>query len=514
MKKSIILSLFLLLVLTTISPQTFFASVDRKLQDEVIYMIMVDRFNNGDKSNDKDANINDPLAYHGGDFKGITEKLDYMKEMGFTAIWLTPIFENMDKGYHGYWIKDFYKTNEHFGSMEDFKTLVDEAHKRDIKVILDFVVNHVGPNHEWLNDPSKKDWFHENKTISNWNDQQEVETGWLYDLPDLNQDNPAVSKYLLDAAKWWIQETDIDGYRLDTVKHVPKDFWTEFSAEVKSVKKSFFLIGEVWHDNPNVIVSYQDTGIDGFMDFSQNDALQTAFEKSNQSLGWLFSNNDRNNKLFKRPELLGQFIDNHDMQRFTNLAIQNNQDPVARLKLGLSYLFTAPGIPIIYYGTEIALDGGNDPDNRRMMNFEADDELIEYIKQLGAIRQQQLPLTRGEMELLVDDAGLTVFKRTYDDETIIVAINNTSEEQSVVLEEIEKVNELQGLLAGELVRLDEDGYTIQLESGQSEIYKQVKNQVDNRLPLTVLIGSIILLLVILLIWFQRSKQKKSKKLSI
>ncbi|SDN09785.1 alpha-amylase [Psychrobacillus sp. OK028] len=510
MKKSVILILLFILILTTVSPQTSFASGDRKLQDEVIYMIMVDRFNNGDPSNDQDANINDPLAYHGGDFKGITEKLDYIKDMGFTAIWLTPIFENMDKGYHGYWIKDFYKTNEYFGSIEEFKKLVDEAHKRDIKVILDFVVNHVGPNHEWVNDPAKKDWFHENKSISNWNDQQEVETGWLYDLPDLNQDNPAVSKYLLDAATWWIQETDVDGYRLDTVKHVPKDFWTEFSAGVKSVKDSFFLIGEVWHDNPNVIVSYQDTGIDGFMDFSQNGSLRTAFEKSNQSLGWLFSNNERNHKLFKRPELLGQFIDNHDMQRFTNLAIQNNQDPVARLKLALSYLYTAPGIPIIYYGTEIALDGGNDPDNRRMMNFEADDELIEYIKQLGAIRQQQLPLTRGEMELLVDNAGMTVYKRTYEDETIIIAINNTSEKQSVVLEEIEKGTELQGFLTGGVVKSDEVGYMIQLESGQAEIYKQVKNPVDNQLPSTILIGSIILLLVILLIWFQRSKQKNSK----
>jgi len=313
------------------------------MQDEVIYMMMVDRFNNGDTSNDQDANINDPLAYHGGDFKGITEKLDYIKEMGFTAIWLTPIFENMDKGYHGYWIKDFYQTNTYFGSIEEFKTLVEEAHKRDIKVILDFVVNHVGPKHDWLNDPAKNNWFHDNKSISNWNDQEEVETGWLYDLPDLDQDNPEVSKYLLDAAKWWIQETDIDGYRLDTVKHVPKEFWNDFSREVKSVKDSFFLIGEVWHDNPNVIVEYQGTGIDGFMDFSQNASLRTAFEKSNQSLGWLFSNNERNNNLFDRPELLGQFIDNHDMQRFTNLAIQNNQDPISQLKLGLTYMYTAPG---------------------------------------------------------------------------------------------------------------------------------------------------------------------------
>lgn len=508
MKKRVSLTVLLLLVWTLISPQPSLANAERKMQDEVIYMIMVDRFNNGDTSNDKDANIADPLAYHGGDFKGIIEKLDYIDEMGFTAIWLTPIFENMDKGYHGYWIKDFYKTNEYFGSMDEFKTLVKEAHKRDIKVILDFVVNHVGPNHEWLNDPTKKDWFHANKSISNWNDPVEVEKGWLYDLPDLNQTNPNVNKYLLDAAKWWIQETDIDGYRLDTVKHVPKDFWDDFSTEVKSVKEPFFLIGEVWHDNPNVVVGYQDTGIDGFMDFSQNESLQTAFIKSDQSLGWLFSNNERNNKLFDRPELLGQFIDNHDMPRFTNLVIQNNQDPITQLKLSLTYMYTAPGIPIIYYGTEIALDGSNDPDNRRMMNFESDVELMEYIKQLGAIRQQQLPLTRGEMELLTDEAGLTVYKRTFQDETIVVAINNTSEKQSVLLEEeIDKGIELQGLLTGELVKSDVDGYAIHLESGQSEIYKMVKEQKDKHLSLSILIGCFVLLLFILFIWFNQAKRK-------
>ena len=336
-----------------------------------------------------------------------------------------------------------------------------------------------------------------------------MENGWLYDLPDLDQENPTTSKYLIDAAKWWIQETDIDGYRLDTVKHVPKEFWNDFSAKVKSVKESFFLIGEVWHDNPNIVVSYQDTGIDGFMDFSLNESLRKAFEKSNQSLGWLFSNNERNNKLFDRPELLGQFIDNHDMQRFTNLAIQNNQDPITQLKLGLTYMFTAPGIPIIYYGTEIALDGGNDPDNRRMMNFEADDELTEFVKKLGAVRQQQLPLTRGEMELLVDEAGLTVYKRTYADETVVVAINNTSEAKKVTLEEdLEKGKQFKGLLAGELVRSgkDEDSYMIHLESGQSEIYELVNQKSENRLVLSILIGIGIILLIILFIQFKRLRK--------
>ena len=286
---------------------------------------------------------------------------------------------------HGYWTKDFYKTNEYFGSMDEFKSLVEEAHARDIKIILDFVVNHVGPNHEWLYDSSKEDWFHPNKPISNWSDQQEVENGWLYDLPDLNQENPEVAAYLIDAAKWWIKETDIDGFRLDTVKHVPKNYWDEFATAVKEEKKDFYLIGEVWHDNPQVIAAYEETGIDGFFDFSQNGSLRTAFEKSNQSLGWLFSNMERNEKIFDRPHLLGQFIDNHDMSRFSHLVRNQKEDPIKQLKLSLTFMYTAPGLPFVYYGTEMAMDGGDDPDNRHMMDFDTKDNVVDYISKLGLL---------------------------------------------------------------------------------------------------------------------------------
>ncbi|WP_391209424.1 alpha-amylase family glycosyl hydrolase [Psychrobacillus sp. L4] len=492
MKKSVSILVLITLLLISSIPLLAAEKEERKMQDEVIYSIMVDRFNNGDVNNDKDTNPNDPKTYHGGDFKGITEKLDYLKDMGFTSIWLTPIFENMENGYHGYWIKDFYKTNEHFGTIEEFKTLVKEAHNRDMKVILDFVVNHVGPGHEWLSDPTKEEWFHEKKPISNWNDQEEVENGWLYDLPDLNQDNPDTRKYLLDAAKWWIKETDIDGYRLDTVKHVPKEFWTDFSVAVKSEKDSFYLLGEVWHDNPNVVIGYQDTGIDGFMDFSQNDSLRTAFEKSDKSLGWLFSNAARNEKLYHRPELLGQFLDNHDMVRFANLSIKNKQDPVTRWKQGLSYLYTTPGIPIIYYGTEIAMSGGEDPDNRKFMNFNADKDLIHFITKLGAIRQQLLSLTRGDMELLYEEAGMAIFKRTYRDETVVVAINNTSEMQKVVLEvKFEKNKELRGLIGGELINSKGNKYSIVLDGEQSEIYLLADKSAINWFYIGIFLASLV-----------------------
>src|SRR5574342_229443 len=238
MKKTILMFITFLLF-SSLPAKAAVKKENRLWQDESFYSIMIDRFNNGDITNDVDVNAKDPLAYHGGDFQGIIDRLDYIKDMGFTAIWLTPVFDNVDKGYHGYWINDFYKTEEHFGSVDKFKELVKEAHKRDIKIILDFVVNHVAPDHEWVNDPAKKNWFHEKQDIIDWNDQNQMENNWLYGLPDLAQENPETRKYLLDAAKWWIEETDIDGYRLDTVRHVPVDFWSEFSKEVKSVKKDF-----------------------------------------------------------------------------------------------------------------------------------------------------------------------------------------------------------------------------------------------------------------------------------
>ncbi len=461
--------LIFVLLLSVTTPAS--AKTERTWQDERVYFIMVDRFNNGNPKNDYEVNVHDPKAYHGGDLQGIIDKLDYIKEMGFTAIWLTPIFANEKGGYHGYWIEDFYKVEEHFGTLDDFKRLVKEAHKRDMKVILDFVVNHTGYNHPWLNDPAKKDWFHEKKDIFNWANQQEVENGWLFGLPDLAQENPEVKAYLLDVAKWRIQETDIDGYRLDTVKHVPKWFWDEFSKEVKSVKQDFFLLGEVWHDDPRYVAEYGKHGIDALIDFPFYKEASAIFSNVDQSLEPLYNVWKRNEAFYERPYLLGTFLDNHDTVRFTRLALQNRINPVTRLKLGLTYLFSAPGIPIMYYGTEIALDGGEDPDNRRLMNFRTDKELIDYVTKLGELREKLPSLRRGDFELLYEKDGMALFKRTYKNETTVIAINNTSKTQKVTLDdELEQGKELRGLLAGDLVRSKDGKYDIILDRETAEIY--------------------------------------------
>ncbi|HEY4553692.1 MAG TPA: alpha-amylase family glycosyl hydrolase [Bacillaceae bacterium] len=456
-----------------LAPHASAEEENRFWQDEIIYFIMVDRFHNGDTSNDYAVDPHNPGSYHGGDFAGIAEKLDEIKDMGFTAIWLTPIFDNENGGYHGYWINDFYNTEEHFGTLEEFKALVQEAHERDIKVILDFVVNHVGVNHPWQNDPNKESWFHPAKEVVRWNSIRDLENGWIYGLPDLAQENPDVKKYLMDAAKWWIEETDIDGYRLDTVKHVPVEFWKEFSKEVKSVKKDFFLLGEVWFERPEQIARYDETGIDVFADFPLNKPLRDVFYKPDRSLASLFGMWEKNKEVYRNPELLGAFIDNHDMKRFVSGMPADEEKRAVRWKLALAYLYGQPEIPIIYYGSEIAMDGADDPDNRRMMEFNIDHEVRGYIAKLGAIRQKEKALTRGTMKLLHEAEGMAVFKREYKGETVVVAINNSSERREVSLPTAELGNRevLRSLLAMGDIKQAKGNIQISLEAESADMYK-------------------------------------------
>ncbi|MFC7371762.1 alpha-amylase family glycosyl hydrolase [Fictibacillus iocasae] len=404
---------------------------DRSWQDESIYFIMIDRFHNGDLSNDYEVNTEDPYAYHGGDIKGITKKLDYIKKLGSTVIWLTPVVKNEEKGYHGYWTEDFYKVEEHFGNLDDMKELVSEAHKRDMKVILDLVVNHTGYKTRWLTQTDKKDWFHEQQEIYDYQDQEQVENGWLSGLPDFNHENPEVREYLLDVAVYWIKETDIDGYRLDTVKHVPKTFWTDFAKAVREAKSDFYLLGEVWHDNPEYIAGYSEAGIGSFVDYPLYNEMTLAFSESGQPLSELASVWDRNKYYYSKPYEMGNFLDNHDNIRFTRQAILNNEDPKKRLRLALTYLYTAPGIPILYQGTEHSMDGGEDPDNRHMMTFPKDDDMEAFTREIAKLRQESLALRRGSYQMVYEDGPIAVFKREYKEEIVYIAYNNSEKKSEI-----------------------------------------------------------------------------------
>ncbi|MEI5906503.1 alpha-amylase family glycosyl hydrolase [Bacillus spongiae] len=474
---------------------------ERKWQDETMYYVMVDRFLNGDNTNDYEVNIKDLNAYQGGDFKGVLSQLDYIKDMGFTSIGISPVFDNDEGGYHGYWVTDFYNTEEHFGTLDDFKQLVEEAHKRDLKVVLDFVVNSVGPNHSWFSAPEKSDWIRGEELVANEKDN----------LNNLNTENPEVQAYILDAAKWWIEQTDIDGYRLDAIQQVTPAFWEEFSREVKSVKDNFYLLGEIDNTDPSSIGKYTDMGIDGFLDYPQSEELRNVFKTYDISTDELPNFWEVNQENYRDPYVMGTFIDNKDMSRFTMFAADENQFPPTRWKQAFTYMYTVPGIPISYYGSEIALNGGESPENRKIMNFKTEKELIDHISLLGELRQKLPALTRGSIETISSNEGMLVYKRQYQDETIIVAINDSSETKSVKVDAnlFEEGKELRGLLAGDIVKNDKGEFDIVLDRETSEIYAVADERGLNMGLILSLVT--VYVLFILFIYFVRKKSKENKQ---
>lgn len=387
---------------------------------DLIYFVLTDRYKDGSSKNNQfeDTRKSDPKAYHGGDFVGLTQSLDYIKTLGATAIWITPVVSNQAYGYHGYWAVDFENVDPHLGTLTELQTLVSEAHKRDMKVILDYVVNHTGPTSPWLNDPEKKLWFHEKRDITNWSNQAQVENNWLMGLPDLNTENPEVKAYFLQNAKDWIEKTGIDGMRLDTMRHVPKSFWKEFSSSIKATYPNFYLLGEVWNDNVRYLQLYNDDGIDGLTDYSLYKGITGTFSPSGSSSATANAVNKA--KFFKNPGLNGIFIDNHDNPRYITTYGK------AYTKQALAFLMTYPSIPVIYYGTEIGLEGRGDPDNRRDMDWEVaqtGNDMSNYYQKLLNIRQQNLATTKGTLTVLKTSKDLLVYKLMLEDKGLLVVMN-------------------------------------------------------------------------------------------
>ncbi|PGV47984.1 alpha-amlyase [Bacillus sp. AFS037270] len=498
--KKITLLLLTFLLCSSLPAHAEIKKENRLWQDESIYSLMIDRFNDGDIKNDLDVNAKDPLAYNGGDFQGIIDKLDYIHEMGFTAIRLTPIFDNTKNGYHGYWVKDFYKTDEHFGTIKTFQKLVKEAHKRKMKVIIDFVANNTAADHPWVSDPSKKNWYHPKQNMDNGT------KSWVDGLPDLNQDNPEVNKYLIDAAKWWINKTNIDGYSLPEVNQVPLSFWTDFSKAVKKEKKDFLLMGVPTENASIDAARYQSSGIDSVFDYTKSKKLRKAFATTNQSFSDLNSALGQDGK----PELMANFLDNEYTIRFTSDIVDKRQYPGSRWKTALTYLYTTPGIPIYYYGTDIALIGGKIPDNRRQMNFRTEKDLIDFTTKVAELRNKLPSLTRGNMKMLYDKGGMVVYKRVYKGETAIIAINNSTKSQKVVLtdEQLAADKELRGLLGGDLVRSHKNDYILIIDRDNSEIYVLADKSGINITFIAALVGVVILTLIFLLFIIKRGKKMR------
>ena len=237
----------------------------RSWEDDILYFAMTDRFANGDKTNDVGTDPSNPQRLHGGDWQGIIDNLDEIKKVGATALWISPVQQNdrdfmgMD-GYHGYWPNDFHKTEPAFGDMDKLKELVEKAHEKGMKVVIDLVLNHTGYNHPWANDPEKKEWFHDNKLSF----KDDMEKGSLFGLPDLAQEKPMVEDYLIEMGKFWARETNCDGFRLDAIMHFPGRIPTKVHRRHEErARRKLLSAGRGLHRRPRADQRVSGKGKDG-----------------------------------------------------------------------------------------------------------------------------------------------------------------------------------------------------------------------------------------------------------
>ncbi|HEV2578960.1 MAG TPA: alpha-amylase family glycosyl hydrolase [Acidobacteriaceae bacterium] len=356
---------------------------------DAMYLIFTDRFADGDTSNDgwpsdpfSQVDRANPTAWHGGDYRGIIEHEDYLQQLGVDTIWITPAYENAHEphAYHGYDATDMYAVDPHFGTLEDYRNLSDTLHARGMKLVLDLVPNHVGAAHIWANDPPTPSWFHGTpaehlRAQSNFKtivDPQEgssaaVTEGWFANSkPDLNQDDPLVSQYLIQNAIWWIEKGGLDGFRLDTFPYVQRTFWHDFHKTIHELYPHFTTVGEIFNHDPEITSFFAggaahrgvDTGLDTPFDFPMFTTLRNTLIKGApmSDISALL----KEDKLYPHPERLVPFLGNHDTGRF----LSEPGATIDELKMGYALLVTMRGMPELYAGDEIAMRGGKDPDNR------------------------------------------------------------------------------------------------------------------------------------------------------
>jgi glycosidase len=448
--------------------------------NDVMYLIMIDRFADGDPSNnDGIYDRKNKFYYHGGDLQGVIDHLPYLKELGVTAIWLTPWYDNYDRlnqielkedkpstGFHGYNPQDFYAVEEHFGTLAKLRELVEAAHRSGIKIIQDQVMNHTGPYHPWVDDPPTPTWFngtrskHLNNVFQTWalHDPRAVESlkretmeGWFLDfLPDLNQHDEEVSRYLIQNTLWWIGTTGLDGIRMDTWQYVPNSFWRDWTRALKREFPNFRVVGEV-KDGDVVHTSFfqggrvrfdgVDSGLDSLLDFPLFYPIRHAFAEGKpideipKTLA--------KDYLYTNPEILVTLLGGHDDGRF----MSEKGATIAGLKLANAFVLTTRGVPQLYYGDELAMEGGDEPTTRGDFpgGFGGDarnafsaggrtkdqQELFEYIKRLTTLRREYAVLRTGELVNLYVSEQQYAYARRGTDGAVIVVINNENDAATI-----------------------------------------------------------------------------------
>lgn len=442
---------------------------------DAMYLIMTDRFADGDPSNNRQPGMpydrSDPQSWHGGDLRGIQQHLDYIKDLGVSTVWITPVYQNREPdSYHGYGATDMYSVDDHFGTLADLTSLADDLHARGMKLVLDIVPNHVGPAHPWVDDSPTPDWFHGTKANhraargifqaftdpdSSTRDRRDVLEGWFVDLlPDMNQENPLVAQYLIQNTIWWIEKTGADGLRLDTFPYVGRQFWHDFHAQLLQLYPHLTTVGEVFNGTfamPASLNSFFAGGVvRGGREAAIDTGLYTPFDYPlysvmrdvllrNAPMSDL-ANLLRQDSLYPHPYRLATLLGSHDTKRFLG---EDGASP-EKLRLALGMLLTLRGMPVIYAGDEIGMTGDNDPDNRRdfpggFPERDSDDapnafvpsgrspeqaQIHDWVKRVLALRIGQSELQEGKQQLEQADRDTISYVRGLDLEYGCTASHN------------------------------------------------------------------------------------------
>jgi neopullulanase len=436
-------------------------------RDDVIYLIMPDRFADGDPGNDRPPQSTgaydrgNPMAYHGGDLRGIRQHLGYLHDLGVTTLWLTPVWKNAGSDYHGYHVVDFYALDDHMGSMREYQDLVADAHKLGMKVLIDYVANHTGPHHPWANDPPTSTWFHGSPAHhlepaysfagivdphASPRESRNTLEGWFVNkLPDLNPDDPPLGLYLAQNAIWWTEMAQLDGFRLDTFPYSSRQFWSLWHERLRQVYPHMNSVGEVADADATITSFFEggrkqfdglDSGLPTVFDFPMESALREVVIGGApvQKIIDVLQHDD----LYPHPETLVTFFGNHDHTRF----IGEKGSDAAKLKAAFSLLLTMRGIPQIYSGDEIGMPGGGDPDNRRDFpgGFPGDphdaftvsgrtpeqQDIFLHVQSLLALRQAHRALRTGKQWHIGWDESYYAFLRELPEEKLLVVYNNSS----------------------------------------------------------------------------------------
>lgn len=470
---------------------------DRKPEDytgfdagDVLYLLMPDRFAKGlpdDEANLRGldypvgADRTDPNGRHGGDMRGIREHLDYIDSLGVTAVWVCPVLENDMPGgsYHGYATTDYYKIDPRFGSNEEYNALIDDAHKRGLKVVMDMIFNHSGSNHLWMKDMPSRDWYNNpdgdkmtnyrlttvhDPYVSDYDKEHTVDAWFVPTMPDLNQRNPHVMKYLTQNSIWWIESSKIDGIRMDTYPYADMKAMSKWAEDVLREYPNFNIVGECWYANEAGSAFWQagnklnpvNTHLPSVMDFFYILNGREAFSADTTPWGGLNKVYDHlsNDFLFPNSQKILTFLDNHDTDRF--LAEEpKTKEELARWKQAQAFLLTSRGIPQIYYGTELLMNGskeGSDGYVRRDMpgGFPGDkvnaftregrtpmqNEAWDYLSKLLNWRRSEARdvMAKGSLKHFMPQNGIYVYQRKLGDKSVTVLMNGRDVPHTVTME--------------------------------------------------------------------------------